>query len=477
MNSIFRKRASKIIIQDWLWKNLSTVPESNTVLRKYRQYLQSKSRHQSVQQRVKELMFENRLVVLKKDQELSFLIKNSSADELPYLSYLVYKAYDKKLLEAYKQRLEMLEDISNLSLKDVSIMCNTAFTSSLKVNNYILLEKISEKLRLGIEKNNLKMEYIPVVKFLRLSKYYDRDCLDLIHMKVNENCLYMSLTDLCHFVAWLVDSEYYINPLSDEAIGLITEKLDKLSEIESLRIKDVDRLLWILSFHDNVPRNIMEKLSLRICNEVRKEDLGVLLLGNMLLSLAILKFYNRKLLTILCNEGRFREIDNLGSNKSRMLSRLGLFLEATKIEGNFGQDLVRQIEQGSSILKLKRIQEMDISEELKFKKGLAKVYEVADSCSKKLGLRNAKLEIPIPYLNISGVTFDLKTKKNLKVSIEVVDKHTWISRSVYKPGRLLSLKLRLLHHLGWKTILVSELEARTSDEKIYNMLKVRLNQL
>ncbi|XP_065559337.1 uncharacterized protein LOC136026567 isoform X4 [Artemia franciscana] len=411
MNSIFRKRASKIIIQDWLWKNLSTVPESNTVLRKYRQYLQSKSRHQSVQQRVKELMFENRLVVLKKDQELSFLIKNSSADELPYLSYLVYKAYDKKLLEAYKQRLEMLEDISNLSLKDVSIMCNTAFTSSLKVNNYILLEKISEKLRLGIEKNNLKMEYIPVVKFLRLSKYYDRDCLDLIHMKVNENCLYMSLTDLCHFVAWLVDSEYYINPLSDEAIGLITEKLDKLSEIESLRIKDVDRLLWILSFHDNVPRNIMEKLSLRICNEVRKEDLGVLLLGNMLLSLAILKFYNRKLLTILCNEGRFREIDNL------------------------------------------------------------------DSCSKKLGLRNAKLEIPIPYLNISGVTFDLKTKKNLKVSIEVVDKHTWISRSVYKPGRLLSLKLRLLHHLGWKTILVSELEARTSDEKIYNMLKVRLNQL
>ncbi|KAK2710939.1 hypothetical protein QYM36_012191 [Artemia franciscana] len=160
-----------------------------------------------------------------------------------------------------------------------------------------------------------------------------------------------------------------------------------------------------------------------------------------------------------------------------MLSRLGLFLEATKIEGNFGQDLVRQIEQGSSILKLKRIQEMDISEELKFKKGLAKVYEVADSCSKKLGLRNAKLEIPIPYLNISGVTFDLKTKKNLKVSIEVVDKHTWISRSVYRPGRLLSLKLRLLHHLGWKTILVSELEARTSDEKIYNMLKVRLNQL
>ena len=141
------------------------------------------------------------------------------------------------------------------------------------------------------------MEYIPVVKFFTVVlNTMTGDCLDLIHMKVNENCLYMSLTDLCHFVAWLVDSEYYINPLSDEAIGLITEKLDKFSEIESLRIKDVDRLLWILSFHDNVPRNIMEKLSLRICNEVRKEDLGVLLLGNMLLSLAILKFYNRKTL-------------------------------------------------------------------------------------------------------------------------------------------------------------------------------------
>lgn len=191
--------------------------------------------------------------------QLSDMTENLSQSEL--VQFMFYAALPKKDRAAQamiRKCIKCLNKsmINELTSEELSIICNSAFKTSTKINNKTLLDKIRSYLNDNLFIMKDPAIFITLIKSLRHNRYQNDDLLSTIVCTVffNNTLRYYSFGAICHILALFADHLYYdenlLKHFSDKCIAELKNSVIKDSRThmsEYIRQKDLHRFIWALS--------------------------------------------------------------------------------------------------------------------------------------------------------------------------------------------------------------------------------------
>lgn len=344
-----------------------------------------------------------------------------------------------------------------LTQEDLCILCNSAFKTSTKIKNRILLEKIKNHINDNLCILNDPAVFVTFVKTLRHNRYQDEDILNSIKctMFFNKTLYLYPFTCMCHILALYADYLYYdeqiLSVFSKRCLELLQTSTFKTKSVyltEQPRSKDIKRFLWALSnlnyplSKTDIDKIVLPQIIVRVDSGEFRSDPGSLI--QMILYLWMMQYKPYNLIKQFVTPEIVQTIrtQQIACKDSLELLLYCIYYE----ESHLFQELKIQPE------KMARNYNMDV--QLAKRPTLRKIIDNLTTIGLEHDMDKFEVGCQIPGINIIGVTgFQKKIYKS--VHIEVLDEYTCLKNSDNVPSGLMQLKLRILEKSDEGLIVVS----------------------
>uniref|UniRef100_T1I4Z2 RAP domain-containing protein n=1 Tax=Rhodnius prolixus TaxID=13249 RepID=T1I4Z2_RHOPR len=383
---------------------------------------------------------------------ISFLLKNPPSllyhklQAMYYASLAKKKVASRKLVGMLMKKIS-LEELLELSTTELGILCISLFQSSIPIRDINVLRYFSEKIKTDLL-HLIKYEsyiFVSFIKCFRYSRYYD-DLFLYITEIPDELIIQMPLISKIHLAVYFSDARYsdivFVNKLIKMSLWEIN---DKLKGCESVRLKDIDNILWcakqfsLSEITEEINKSLIPKYIFHSANESTKDNLILIL--NSFLSLWILDCKKEEIISYLTNKN-LSVTDVSGNFKDE--ARISLLLSCCNIEGEKFLD-------GKPYFAISKKQEPSISQQLVVRPKFAKVLQYLLCNGHLFDLHNIQFSYPVPCLYIASVT---ALYNGVLISVEVIDEFVCLRNSQHLHGNM-KLKLRLLEKLKIPTFMVN----------------------
>lgn len=386
--------------------------------------------------------------------------KQLNKDELIHLVF--YIGLMKQNIQAQNMMRKCLQLFNKpvvdiLTQEDLCIVCNSAFKTSTKIKNSILLEKIKTHINNNLCILNDPAVFVTFVKTLRHNRYQDEDILNSIKctMFFNKTLYLYSFTCMCHILALYADYLYYdeqiLSVFSKRCLELLQTSTFKSKSVyltDQPRSKDIKRFLWALSnlnyslSKTDIEEILLPQIRVRIDSGEFNSDPGSLI--QMILYLWMMHYKPYPLIKQFVTTEIVQVVrtEQITCKDSLELLLYCIYYE----EPNLFQELKIQPE------KLARSYNMDV--QLAKRPTLRKIIDNLPTIGLEHDIDKFEVGCQIPGINIIGVTgFQKKIYKS--VHIEVLDEYTCLRNSENVPSGLMQLKMRILEKCHEGLIVVS----------------------
>lgn len=338
--------------------------------------------------------------------------------------------------------------MDQLTKTDLAIVSNSAYRTSVLIENKTFLDKLKEEtINTSMEEDALLVTFI---KSLRLNRVKEKEVYDKLKNDLLDfNLEKLHFKGLVHFFAYFSDGlwndQEVCTIIIDECLKRLFETTDFI--INDIRAKDVTTLLWScanlgvemeledLEFMENI-------VNAKVRNNEFKYRADELV--ECCLSLWMLGLKSPQLMSEI-NSLDFSVFTSNNPIRSKLNSRMRLLLSCVEIEApellkrRLGKEKSFSESKPAPAYLLKSDNLRDVDE---FLSDFKDEFQIKDKC----------FVAPIKDLNLAGIL--VKFNDDSKVYVEIVEENLML-KFEDKPSTLITLKKRLLESLGYNVILVS----------------------
>ncbi|KAK7793649.1 hypothetical protein R5R35_006135 [Gryllus longicercus] len=402
--------------------------------------------------------------------------RNNNLELLVYVMF--YIGQSKKLKSSQNLMKKCLNEIDRygnlLSLDELCIMCVSSFKCSVPIRSADLLQCICKTVERNFQTIVNDPAYIVTfVKVLRLAKFYSFNIMDKIASdKYSEKILGMNFTAKVHILALYADALYDNRKLIPSLIQSCIHDAHLASTSSShhsyLRIKDISRFLWAVSYLGyNLSRHELKEMTDELQRSIKEKhhlNIPEHILGS-LLSLWCLGVREGELFKDAINEDFMRVLKE--KNLFRIQTRLSLLLTCIQIE------LPALLSSAHNEWTMKNIIPQEAQKKhLQKRIFLKQIFTAVTNLGYHMKL-NAVCNCYIPNLNIIGITVTSPSGKILH--IEALDS-TVCLHETHKPHGLMKLKLRLLQNMDHQVLVIhsNQFDEVQNTVDVYEFLEEKL---
>lgn len=343
----------------------------------------------------------------------------------------------------------LLKYLDDLTKTDLAIVSNSAFRTSVLIENASFLERLkADTLNTSMNEDAILVTFVKSLRLNRVKEkeVYDKLKTDLLDFDLEK----LHFKGLCHFFAYFSDGLWNDKEVCSVIVDACLKRLLEYSDdfiVNDIRAKDITTLLWSCANLDcQVEYEDLEFLENVVISKIRKNEFKYRSddLVECGLSLWMLGLRSNEILNEI-NSLDFSLFTNNNPSRTKLNSRLRLLLSCIEIEAP--ELLKRRLGKEKSFSEHKPAPAYLLkSENLKI------VKEFLDSHTEELCIESTKFVSPIKDLNLAGIFVNFNDNTNCYV--EVVDEEMMLKFD-NKPSTLTSLKKRLLESLGYNVFVVS----------------------
>lgn len=340
-------------------------------------------------------------------------LKNCSKYNFILTLYLI--ALSKKsppfLKELVEYKIEKF--IPDFTDEEMAVICLSFFKTSTKIDSELLLKQCSTVAENLVYKND-RFNLISILKYLRLSKYFDPNLINIIDDYIKKEYASFNFVECTNFLAFLATKNVYrfetYKCIENHGMYLLSKedsemefnkKVEKMHPSERVRVKDLARFLWGMSF---VGHNIKEEsvdfiihmLNTRL-NSAEFESHSPILI-DCFQSLVLFGYYPTSIRDYVLNPSFFKKILNI--NKAKPKYQLYFISRSAYIENS-----VHDINSMKFMNNIPKSLEKDIVQREGFQ-------ELINYLNNHLGKDSFMYCYIMPHIMISGVFIALKPKEN-----------------------------------------------------------------
>jgi len=369
----------------------------------------------------------------------------------------------RELYDRFKIHLGLFKP---LTIDEVAILCNSWFKANIPITSRPLLRILEPLLITEVNTNGLTSYALPLLKVMRRANFSTDEVLNSTATSLSSpSVLKLNLALIAHALAMLADQNF---PVNDTLVRNVVDVIDasknarinknrKFHPTEGVREKDLTRLMWSLSclvFDEAYKEEIATKMIYlveRCLGENLFQQRDHLLL-DFILSLATWKVYPQHLIESFVTESFVHNF--LSEQTARRHGQLALFMWMAKLEAphlNLPWTCYTTI--------TTNLAPFHPENELKKRSYLDRLFEIVRLQAQLEDWQDVQCTSIIPHINIAGITFNSGSDR---IAIEVLDASVCMRRCKM-PARMLTLKMRLATHLGFKVIPMSH------QKNVYNV--------
>nr|XP_018900321.1 PREDICTED: uncharacterized protein LOC109032570 [Bemisia tabaci]XP_018900322.1 PREDICTED: uncharacterized protein LOC109032570 [Bemisia tabaci] len=391
--------------------------------------------------------------------------------------YYVSLCKDKNLArDIIRKALDKLQSSHSLmralSLDELVIISVSIFRTSNTISSRALLRTISDGIMTNLQrlmKDDASL--VTLIKPLRPAEFYDLKLLDAIAANLSLLKTKSFITKIQVFALFgqsLYPDKDFLQKFADDIGHSLLDLLEN-KETMDIRIKDVSRFFWSLSFLNVIPqvenldKEVMEKIEDWILdNQFNESNLHWLI--SIMCSIFIFNWDYEQLFRRVFDSFSAHQLNV--PNHSANFRNLNLLIAGLRIEAPYlvSEDL-------TSILR-PTIAPTAVNH-LRTRPVLKDAYKTAWSLTKDHNVTDILCHFNIPHVLILGLTF-YTPKRNL-LNIEVLDRSNCLLTSNIPHG-LMSLKLRLLKQLH-EHILIIDSTRLSKDNNFRIMFEKKIREV
>lgn len=382
-------------------------------------------------------LYKSSLLALRKNLERDCLGKEE------ILQLLFFEGLAKKLAKKQiKLLLKILPPLQDLSLMEKIVVAHTTFKCSVKLES-----QDARSLEKQLERNASELVEDPpilstICKALSYAGTSDEFSLDNLDRGILGSLRIFSIIDSAHILSLYAQANQQNSKITQRLFSdSMSQIIEDRNKVISVRIKDVDRLVWASSLLNHVLNEThKEELTLYVQRRYREFAQSPYLLINTLLALWML---NCRLYEIIdkCLSDRVFEMVKAEKKLWKRVARLHLLLVCVKIEWP-ERSLPRELFELTKV-------------EPKVLKPLKKLCRLIEQLENELGINEIKIDCPVEGIYIAGISFAHKEKS---FHVDLLNETTCF-KATEIPHGLTNLKLRLLGKIGYFSILVNHLNS------------------
>lgn len=195
-----------------------------------------------------------------------------------YAGLLKKDIHSQQILRLSLKQFDNENILNKLKLDDLIILINAAFKTSMQINQMNVLKEIKNRVYDRLEILNDEAFFVTIIKSCRHNLNYDEEFLLTIAntMFFNKTIETYNFTALAHILTLYADALYFDIILIDNLYKFCFDHLKKvkvknikLHYSKSLRVKDLSRFLWSLSYlgYENFKNDDYENIILPLIND------------------------------------------------------------------------------------------------------------------------------------------------------------------------------------------------------------------
>lgn len=347
---------------------------------------------------------------------------------------------------------QLLRYLDSLTKTDLAIVSNSAFRTSVLIENPTFLERLkTDTLNTSMDEDAILVTFVKSLRLNRVKEkeVYDKLKTDLLDFDLEK----LHFKGLVHFFAYFSDGLWNDKEVSSVILEACLKRLVEYADefvINDIRAKDITTLLWSCANLDcQLDYEDLEYLQNVVISKIRNNEFKYRSddLVECCLSLWMLGLKSTELLDEI-NSLDFSQFSNNNPSRTKLNSRLRLLLTCVEIES-------------PELLKRRLGKEKSFSESkpapayLLKSQNLSAVKEFLDSQTEEFGIASTSFVYPVKDLNLAGILVVFNDNSNCYV--EVVEPELML-KFENKISTLMSLKKRLLQSLGYNVVVVSFLD-------------------
>lgn len=385
--------------------------------------------------------------------------------------HFVQIAFYLGMLKKNRHGMDMLYNFLNGFLDDYldqldeigfAMVANAAFKCSLKVSNERFNERLAAEVLKYEEDSQVDIQLlITFIKSMRHNRVMSTPVLDKVDALVcGEALSEADFRGYAHLFALFAESRQISKKLAtvlnEKCMRAVEKEHRKMERDEhfqmtpEFRQKDLRMFLWANAFLNlpHLSRGDLEKVTEFFLHQVGQEEPYHKLddLVDASLSLAMLKEYPKRLISMVQKEGSFYKQSN-NQNRAKLDSRFFLLTSSVAIEA---PQLMTEQWKGH--------QSTDFTSPapeylVKNRDFFLSLQSVLEGEARQLGVAKVSTCVPIKHSNIASYVLEMENGSS--VLVEVLDRSNTLTDG-QTPHGIMALKLRLLGCLGRDVVLVSE---------------------
>ncbi|XP_017781425.1 PREDICTED: uncharacterized protein LOC108566167 [Nicrophorus vespilloides] len=364
----------------------------------------------------------------------------------------------KQCLRSFNQKT-----IDELTVNELSIICNSTFKCSTRIKNEAFCVKIIDTINNNLDILKDTRIFVTLIKTLRHNRAQNESILSTIScaMLFNSTYEHYDFTTMCHVLALFSDYSYYdeniLNLFKDKAVEELTCDVVKKSNFsDKIRAKDIKRFLWAYSnlgykLDKRLIKDVFIKIMVKKIGDKDYDDEPETLL-DCILYLWIMEYQAFELVPYCFSNDKITQIKK---SKTKSKDKLNMLLSCMQLEN---LSLFKELQ-----LKPQSFQYYNIKKQLSYRPNLERVYGILKELSDSVELNKFEYECQIPHVQIVGIT---GYKKNIykSVFIEVFDDYVCVKNKIDYASGLMQLKLRLLDKMDQGLIIISTDDLNTMND-------------
>ncbi|XP_015603701.1 uncharacterized protein LOC107271795 [Cephus cinctus] len=375
---------------------------------------------------------------------------------LQTIELLFYLSMNKKNSSSEVQYITSgLPNMINMSLIDKSIIAYAAFKTYVKLNatQIRVLEKtLEENASFFVNDPALLVTLCKAIRHAGVTKELSLNNLSGTILQHQEK---FRMKCAAHVLALYAEAYTSFQPVLQR---MFKDSMEELSENimhrskDSIRIKDLDRLLWAGSrLNYQLEKKEFSQIQIFIQNNFSKYLKNVNLLVNTLLCLKIMEHDCKKIIEKCLEQNIFPSIYK--GLLWKPMARLQLLITSIQIENpeiDIPIELTKEFKVG-----------FKVGENIKM------IFKVIRTLKELTCLDQIRIECPVLGLYIPGISVEHQHLG--KIHIDILDEITCL-RNTRIPHGLMHFKLRLLKKLGYYSILIDN-DRLNNNESIYEIIE------
>lgn len=345
----------------------------------------------------------------------------------------------------------LLSYLDSLTKTDLAIVSNSAFRTSVLIENSTFLERLkADTLSTSMDEDAILVTFVKSLRLNRVKEkeVYDKLKTDLLDFDLEK----LHFKGLVHFFAYFSDGLWNDKEVCSVIMEGCLKRLVDFSDefvINDIRAKDMTTLLWSCANLDcDLKFEDIEFLENVVISKIRNNEFKYRSddLVECCLSLWMLGLRSNEILDEI-NSLDFSQFAANNPTRTKLNSRLRLLLSCIEIEAP--ELLKRRLGKEKSFSESKPAPEYLLKSE-----NLKVVKDFLDSQAGELGIEKTRFVSPVKDLNLAGILVNFSDNTNCYV--EVVEEDLMLKFD-NKISSLMSLKRRLLQSLGYNVVVVSDL--------------------